>query len=268
MSFVNLKWILNKLSATFILFIIANVIYAGDSLKEKPLYILEINYSANKMVNAVYSDRTKVNDLNQDDHQTYKVNFYNSINLNFLYHLNKNFCGKSQLYAGIGLNYTNGILKHKLLEYSESGHFGSSISYTQNEFNYKFSMLSFAPQLNYMAFHKRFVFIHKLGISFSKYINNQSYTYNELQSGSFPNKDSIHITPSNPEGWYWVNTSSTSPQKTDVFPIKFNNIIFYNFSIGIIIKKFMPTFGCDLNIHLENKGIYYFKTNLGLAYLF
>lgn len=269
MSFVNLKWILNKLRATVILFIIANVIYAGDSLKKKPLYILEINYSANKMVNAVYSDRTKINnDLNQDDHQTYKVNFYNSINLNFQYHLNKNFCGKSQLYAGIGLNYTNGLLKHNLQTYSGPGHFSTYTSYTQNEFNYKFSMISLAPQINYMAFHKRFVFIHKLGISFSKYINNKSYSYNELYSGSHPDKDSSYITPSNPEGWYWVNTSFTSPQKTDVFPLKSNNIIFYNFSIGIIIKKIMPTFGCDLNIHFEKKGMYYFKTNFGLAYLF
>lgn len=259
---------MNKIIFIFSFAFITNIIHAGDSLKKKPLYIFEINYSANKMVNAVYSYRTKINDLNQDDHQACDVKFLNSINLNFQKHLNENFCGKSQLYAGIGLNYTNGFLKHKLLAYSGPGHFSSYTSYTQNEFNYKFSMLSLAPQLNYMAFHKRFVFIHKLGISFSKYFNNKSYTYNEIYSGSYPDKDSSYITPSNPEGWHWVNTLSTSPQKTDVFPLKSNSVIFYNFSLGFIFKKFMPTIGCDLNIYLGNKGIYYFKTNLGLAYLF
>ena len=255
---------MNKIIFIFSFAFITNIIHAGDSLNKKPLNIIEFTYSGQKMIGAIYSVETYYG-----ENQTYDTRFSNFLSINFQRNLTRKYKGVSQLYSGIGINYSNGTLKHTLISHSNgSSHFSDYTSFSQHEFNYNFGMVSITPHLSYNLIISRLIIFNKLGMSFAKYFSSNSYNYDEIISNSHPNTNPIYITPQNPQGYFWENSIISTTSKSDVFPVKTNLTFFYNISSGFRIWKLMPTIGCDINYYINFKGIQITKTNVGLAYLF
>jgi hypothetical protein len=253
----------------FILFFISfNVIlYAGDSLKTYPKYLIDLSYSQKSMMFGNFNNVKYNGDYDTD---SYELNIANSTSICFQYRLSHKSKTANQLYAGIGLNYTTGKLNHTLFDYPLTSGLGSGSnrSYSQNEFNYNFNVLSICPQLVYNVIFKRLILFNKLGINCSKYVSAQQYNYQEQTYNWGHSKDASYITPDNPDGWYSYNTLESSTNKTDQVPTKTSFLIFYNLGLGFRIGKFVPNVSVEVNQLFMKPSFMFMKLQGGLSYLF
>ena len=78
-------------------------------------------------------------------------------------------------------------------------------------------------------------------------------------------QDAAHITPDNPNGWYWQNNYTyTDKNDLDIFKNGFN--AFYKFGMGIKIKQFTPFAAFEFSYVSKNFGSQFLKLQVGLNY--
>ncbi|MBI3518410.1 MAG: hypothetical protein HY062_03505 [Bacteroidetes bacterium] len=255
--------------------IICNPMFAGDSLKIYPKWIIDVSYSQKPFLGGSYvSDRNKqqTQTTTSDKTDTYDLNLTNSISSNVQYCITKANKNANQLFIGLGINYSSGELNHTLFDHPlVSGHgSGSNISYSQHEFQFRFNSISVSPQMVYNVIFKGVVLTNKIGINYSNYFCSSHYDYQELTYNWGHDKDPAYITPSNPDGWYSYNILSSSVNKKDELPSISQFAIFYNMVLGVRIGKFMPSIGFEFCLpNYYNKSNYFYaKAQAGLAYLF
>ena len=239
---------------------------ASDSIKPAPKYILDISFSHKSLMFGNVYDISSSNILNDN----YKVNINSSLTLNYNYLISKQFKKSNQFYLGVALNYTSYNATHYL--YSQTIQAGgkpnyTTIDYSKYEFNHTCNALSIAPNLSYYLLFNRIVLMNRLGVYFTENFSKQSYGYDEKEYTTGPKSDPAHITPSNPEGWYYAtDLVSTNSKQDHIDDISFN--LFYNVGLGIRIKKIMPFVNIEATRLSKTFKNSFIKLQIGVSYLF
>ncbi len=252
---------------------------ASDSLKRFPIFMLDVMYNHNKMVNGYFKWVEYGNSSVIVNEYDLKLNY--SISSNYNYLITKNNKTPHALYIGLGLNFDQYNISHYLGNHSLYNYHTSSgyLVYSQNYFNYKLYSLSILPQITYHIFFKNLVITNKFGCYLNQnFTSNQVYNYNTVEHTSGLCQSLAYVTATNPEGWYTCNRQTNPQYYEDKLFQSFTYSFFYSNGLGFKIKKVMPFINWELtnkkmNVNKPNDPkkvvqFVYYKIQLGITYLF
>jgi len=134
-----------------------------------------------------------------------------------------------KLYLGLNYGVNSFDFKSGITDYSENGqaHKFDGVIYDEN-IKFHSARLNLAWDF---VFDKWF-FSQKLGVDFNApFKSKYTVSYTETVSQSYLATSSAYVTPSNPQGWYWVNIQNQYIQKNTY---KFKSALnpYYSFNIG------------------------------------
>lgn len=209
--------------------VITNCFAQNDSVLKPAKYILQAFGSAN-LFNVEYSGPEEQKMYTH----TFKSGFGAGVNIL----ISQNKFKRNHYYFTPTIAILQNNLNLRVNNYTESyaGHFPPSHSFSQNNFNINYNVFSLGTGLTQMTNYKKLFLFQRLGLSFSEAFRNKTIDYTETVSTSYPTQDPAHVTPTNPDGWYWTNTSNTIEHKEEIEYSTFN--LFYQLGLGISIKQF------------------------------
>lgn len=239
---------------------------AGDSLscKMRKMY-LELSGGKGGLILGdpyMYLDPTGIRN-------NYSISSINSTQLNFGFRLIKKDCKIRKgvdhfIYIGCGITHFNYTVDLKPVDYYVKSGTGTT------KYNYDFDNLAInVNKLNYSLFTnmgaqfpKGFYISNSIGFSYSTYINKKEVSYNEQITYTGYKFGSEFISPSNPSGYYWVETDETIERKEkNYLENKFN--LYYSLQLGYKIKNVIPYGSAEMN-YLDDgsTSIYIFRVGL------
>lgn len=269
--------VLNKKTASTIIITLLVFLQsiANDSIPSNKKIRIGIYGGLSKLVPTKVYDNKAMDPHNPFPYYSYS-NFINFA-MNLDYKLYQSMANQSTRKCYLGLSYglNSCDFKSGINDYSENGHFSESHQFSGIEFkeNIKFHSVRLNFALNF-EFQNWFL-SQKIGCELSApFQSKYSITYTETVNNSYPTTSPAYVTPSNPQGWYWVNNKYEYTQ-TNTYRFKSAVNPYYSLNIGPRFGQYYLYIGGEIsyygnsvqsestrtnttsNINLLNNGILY-----------
>jgi hypothetical protein len=142
-------------------------------------------------------------------------------------------------------------------------------SYSRDKLQYTIQTFRFQIHLNHYTFYKRLMLFQKIGLAYTSFTkkNSPDSQYEEKYGNSVPTQDAEHMTPDNPNGWYFQD-NYTYTAKNDLDIYKNGVTAFYRFGLGIRIKNVTPYISFETSSITRKFSSFYFKGQVGINYAF
>lgn len=187
---------------------------------------------------------------------------------NYGYGLNSKTKNPSKLfYLNADLTYSYFIITKTITQYYPS-HF-SSYKYSPSSFFYDVKALSFSLRFEYLRCYESIYIMQSIGFSSTFFMNDtKDHFYDETTSTSSPYQDTSLISPSNPNGWGYHNSTTTVTKKDNIDNYQYYFTPLYSFGIGFRIKHFVPFMNAELSFFNFDIKSPLVKAQVGLRYQF
>lgn len=240
--------------------VFANTIHSQtDSVKRAPKIIFQIQGGYN-VLNFYNTDILK------HEEDLYKHNYNYGIGVNYL--ISKSNFKRNYYYinAGFGMRYNE--MKINLYEYPESnGHFPPVHTFSPNQMKIQYWEYSLSFGFTQFTQFKRAFLFQKIGLSFSSVLDNgkNSLKYIETVSESYPVQDSAYITPSNPDGWHFTNSTTVYSVNKKLPDYRAFNP-YYILGLGYNIKKWSVYISTELSTFTDRHFFSGIIPQVGISY--
>jgi hypothetical protein len=212
-----------------------SVAFLGDSLNLKhSKHIVDVNYGNVFFI----GERTVLYPIQLHSNADFSSTSIRSTSLNYSYLISKTKKTSKLFYFGGGINYVYFTITKELK--NDVSKF-ITYSYNPDFVNYNIKTLGISLHIENVRYFKNFFFTHRFGISYVSVLSkNQEYSYEETIKSSSPYQDPAIVSPTNPGGWAWHNSTTTSIKKDKIEDYPDYLTPFYNIGLGYRIKHLIP----------------------------
>lgn len=133
---------------------------------------------------------------------------------------------------------------------------------------HKIRAVGLSLQLEHICYLKNLNITQGLGINYTKFIQDKTIQYEETVVSSYPYSDSSLISPSNPGGWTWNNSTTVATVTTNVEQYENYFTPIYNIAFGYSINSAIPFVRAEISLFHRDIKSPILKYQAGIKFLF